>query len=69
MKDSFDDTINRACGHLPHGLILSLHMENGAAWVTLDTADGVNLALPDSADCTIYEQLNDALCAANGFEG
>ena len=59
---------NRVCEHLPEGYVLSLAMENGAAWVELVDADGNYVALPDSAEKNIDEQINDALCVACGIE-
>lgn len=64
-----EDVINKICGHLPEGLEIQLCMENGAAFVTLlDRGNGSHIKLPDSTDKTIVEQLNDAMCVANGFE-
>ena len=59
------ELINKICKHIPKGYVISLHMENGAAWVTLVNANDDDITLPDSADMTIIEQLNDALCVAN----
>lgn len=56
----------KVCKNVPHGFIISLCMENGCAWVELDKL-GRHIPLPDSADKTLVEQLNDALCVANGF--
>ncbi len=61
------ETINKICGHLPEGYIISLNLENGSAWVELLDSNG-NYVLPDTTDKTIIEQLNDALCVANGFK-
>lgn len=55
---------NKVCEHLPEGYVLNLAMENGAAWVELIDADGNCVALPDAADKSIDEQINDALCVA-----
>ena len=60
-----ENIINKICKHIPKGHVISLHMENGAAWVTLVNANDDDITLPDSADMTIIEQLNDALCVAN----
>jgi hypothetical protein len=56
----------KVCKNVPHDYIISLCMENGCAWVELEKL-GWHISLPDSADKTIVEQLNDALCVANGF--
>ena len=56
----------KVCKNVPHDYIISLCMENGAAWVELEKL-GRHIRLPDSADKTLVEQLNDALCVANGF--
>lgn len=58
---------NRVCRHLPVGWELRLCMENGAAWVTLHKSDGGIAELPDSTDKRLEEQVNDALCIANGW--
>ena len=60
------------CKHLPVGWGLALHMENGSAWVELETPRGGAVTqkashLLDSADKDLYEQINDALNYANGF--
>lgn len=58
---------NAICLHTPPGYVVSLCCEDGAAWVEL-RKDGVgNLELPDSSDKSLLEQLNDALCVANGW--
>jgi len=56
----------KICLHVPHDYIISLCMESGAAWVEMEKL-GKHIPLPDSADKTLVEQLNDALCVANGF--
>ena len=58
---------NAVCMHIPPGYVISLCMEEGAAFVQLGK-DGVGfINLPDSTDKTLLEQLNDALCVANGW--
>ena len=54
----------KICKEIPEGFEISLNFENGSAWVELsdDMHDSVNL--PDSADLTLEEQLEDALEAA-----
>ena len=68
MNESIEDVINKVCGHLPGGYEMQLNMESGSAWVSLVDGAGLYLKLPDQADMTIMEQLNDALCVANGFK-
>ena len=58
---------NRVCKHLPEGWQLDLCMERGAAWVQLSNPDGDGVSLPDAADKSLEEQINDAICAATGF--
>ena len=60
-------TAERVCKHLPEGFEIHLCMEHGAAWVKLLDAHGDSVELPDSADKSIDEQLNDALCVATGW--
>ena len=55
---------NRVCQHLPKGWELRLCMESGAAWVSLIDEDGDEIELPDSADKSLAQQVNDALCVA-----
>jgi len=60
-----EDIINKICQQIPAGYVISLNMENGAAWVSLVNTNDDDIELPDSTDKTIIEQLNDALCVAN----
>jgi hypothetical protein len=64
---SFFDITERVCKNLPDGFEIQLCMENGSAWVALNDQDGRYRPLPDAADKTLIEQLNDALCVAKGF--
>ena len=57
---------NKVCKHLPDGYELILFMENGAAWFEMYN-DRKPIELGDSTDKTLVEQINDALCIANGF--
>lgn len=61
------ETINKICEWLPKGWEIALLMEKGAAWVELADSDGRNISLADTADKTIDEQLNDAVCVARGL--
>ena len=60
-----EELINKICQHIPIGHVISLHMENGATWVSLVNTNDDDIELPDSTDKTIIEELNDALCVAN----
>ncbi len=55
---------SRVCGQIPEGWEVQLCMERGAAWVTLRDTNGDFHPLPDSADKSIEEQINDALDTA-----
>lgn len=61
------ETVNKICAQLPERWVISLCMENGAAWVEM-TYKERSCKLPDPTDKTIIEQLNDALCVATGWE-
>ena len=63
---TLQEIAEKVCKNVPHDFIISLCMENGCARVELDKL-GRHIPLPDSADKTLVEQLNDALCVANGF--
>ncbi len=56
--------IDKACGELPTNYTISLHMENGAAYVECVNPAMENIALPDAADRTLADQVSDALEAA-----
>ena len=62
------EIVNKICGHLQEHHIISLDMENGYAGVSLTDTEGNYIELPDSTDKTLIEQLNDALCVANGWD-
>lgn len=66
MTDKLQELVNKISQHMPVGYELSLHIEHGSAWVELHT-DHTSIDLPDSADKTLVEQLNDALRIANGW--
>ena len=61
-----DETINKVCKFLPKDYELILFMENGAAWLEM-YRDQKPIELGDPADRSLTEQMNDALCIANGF--
>lgn len=58
---------NAVCKHLPEGWQIHICMENGSAYVDLYDPRGHDVDLPDQADKTLEQQVNDALCVANGF--
>jgi hypothetical protein len=60
---------NKVCGQLPEGWEVQLCMERGAAWVALRDTNGDFHPLPDAADKSIEEQINDAIAAAGVKEG
>lgn len=55
---------NRVCKDIPDGFVITIAMKNGSAWVELINSNGAELTLPDAADKSIDEQVNDALCTA-----
>ena len=67
LYSNFQEVANQACEHLPDGFVLSIELERGAASVDLtQVIYGVDrsLSLPDSADKTLAEQVNDAIQTA-----
>lgn len=60
---------NRVCEQLPEGYQIRVVMENGAAWVELIGVDDNCVELPDAADKSLDEQINDAVCVACGASG
>jgi hypothetical protein len=60
-----EEIVERICKELSDLYEISLNMENGSAYVTLCGPAGF-IDLPDSADKTIVEQLEDALAVADG---
>lgn len=65
--EALQDFANKVSLHTPKGYVISLCIEDGAAWVELGKDFAGNIQLPDSADKNLLEQLNDALCVANGW--
>ena len=59
------DTINRICGELPTRFLIKLHMEKGAAWVTLEDVVLENDTMIELDDSTLEEQILEALRVAN----
>lgn len=67
QADTLQAIANRICQHCPPGFVVSLCMEDAAAWVQLGEDRKGLVGLPDNPDGTLLDQLNDALCTANGF--
>ena len=65
--EALQDIANKVAQHTPEGCVISLCIEDGSAWVELGKHFAGNVQLPDSADKNLLEQLNDALCIANGW--
>ena len=65
-----NEIIDKICGRLPEGWEIQLCMENGAAWVKLFSQNGKGGEdmFIDGGGQTLEEQLNEALCIANGFK-
>ena len=58
---SVEDVANKVCANMPEGCAVLLCMEEGSANVELYDLQGDRRLLPDSADKTLIEQLNDAV--------
>ena len=58
---------NVVASKLPLGYTLSIRIERGSAWVELTDPLERQQRLPDAADKTIDQQVNDALCVACGW--
>jgi hypothetical protein len=66
MKYETEQLVNKVCEHLPDGYELCLFMENGAAWLEMYN-NYTPIELGDPTDKSLVDQLNDALCIANGW--
>ena len=64
---ALQDIAHKVALHTPKGYVISLCIEDGAAWVELGKDFAGNIHLPDGADKNLLEQLNNALCVANGW--
>jgi hypothetical protein len=64
---SVADVVNTVARFIPDGYTLSLHIERGAAWVKLENDEGDDVPLPDAADKSLYQQINDGLARACGW--
>ena len=60
------DVAEIVCKHLPVGYQIAIIMEKDAAWVDLIDTYGNTIDI-DGADRSLYEQVNEAICNANGF--
>jgi len=65
--ESLQSVAEKLCQHLPEGFEARLCMENGSAWVELSDDFGNGLALPESADKTLIQQLNDAIYVSRAW--
>lgn len=66
-NESLESVANRVCRDIPDDCEISLCMEWGAGFVTLTKA-GRYVNLPDAAEKSLVEQINDALAAARNPE-
>ena len=57
--------IQKICGEINDDFIVHLHMENGAAWVTLEDVVMETEIQIDGGGLTLEQQLNEALETAN----
>lgn len=64
---SVKDVANTVAQFLPLGYTLSLRVERDEAWVEVTDPREVPVPLPDAADKSLYQQINDALCVACGW--
>lgn len=60
-----NEIIQKICGDINDDFIVHLHMENGAAWVTLEDVVMEIETHIDGGDLTLEQQLNEALDTAN----
>ncbi len=65
--EPLSDLADDVCLYVPIGYEISLNFESDGICVVL-TKCGHHVELPDSADKSIAEQINDALLVANGFD-
>jgi hypothetical protein len=57
---SLEQSIEKAAESLPAGWIVSVHVENGAAWVTAERPNGTKASV-ESSDRDLCEQVTDAV--------
>ena len=71
--DALQAVANKICKHTPDDFEISLHIDSDNAYVSLWCIKQQNnhvvgvIELPDNTDKSLLEQLNDAVCVANGF--
>ena len=64
---TLQEIANTVAQFLPLGHTLSLRIERGSAWVEVTDQREVPVPLPDAADKSLYQQINDGLCRACGW--
>ena len=64
---TLQEIANAVATHIPIGYTLSLHVERGSAWLELTDPREVPVPLPDAADKSLYQQINDGLARACGW--
>ena len=67
MAAALQGIANLVCLHCPPGYEIKIQMEDGSASIELWKAGHGSVELPDPADKQLLEQLNDAICIANGW--
>lgn len=66
--ESVQAVANKVCGELPEGWVISLCMENGAAWVEAIKPSGYTIDI-DRGDMSMVEQIDEALRVADERTG
>lgn len=64
---TLQEIANTVAQFLPVGYTLSLRIERGSARVEVTDPREVPVPLPDTADKSLYQQINDGLCRACGW--
>lgn len=64
---TLDEALQKAAGVLPHGYMIHVGVERGAAWIELYNPDGDEINFDSSPDKTLAEQLNDAIVEAGSL--
>jgi len=65
--EALQDIVNKVAEFTPKGYVISLCIDGGDSWVELGKDFSGDIQLPDSAGKNILEQLNAAICVANGW--
>lgn len=66
---TLDQVANAVANFLPPGFEARVCIERGAGWIELlDDNQCDRVRLPDAADKSLAQQLNDALCIALGWK-